>query len=94
MARSRHSNKEIEAALQYAELKGWRVVQSRRGHNWGRMYCSLASREGCQHPSIPLPEFPTTTRIACMKLLMLVNIENSAINKTPLPRCSRTWYAA
>jgi hypothetical protein len=38
MARSRHPNKQIEAALQYAEDKGWRVEQA-TGHAWGRMYC-------------------------------------------------------
>ncbi|MEX2473805.1 hypothetical protein [Marinobacter sp.] len=38
MKRSRHSKKEIEEALTYAEAHGWRVVPS-TGHAWGRLYC-------------------------------------------------------
>ena len=48
MARSRHSKKEIEAALQYAEAHGWRIVQAQRGHNWGCMYCAHSQRDGCK----------------------------------------------
>ena len=40
MARSKHSNKEIEAALKHAEQHGWRVEKSgKSGHAWGRIYC-------------------------------------------------------
>src|SRR5258708_5195009 len=35
MGRSRHSDKHIERAVQYAETLGWRVVLS-NGHAWGR----------------------------------------------------------
>ena len=45
MARPRHSNKEIEAAVQYAESSGWTMRM--QGH-WGRMYCAHADRDGCQ----------------------------------------------
>lgn len=38
MARRRHGNKEIEAALTYAEAYGWRIEMA-RGHAWGRLYC-------------------------------------------------------
>jgi hypothetical protein len=58
MARRRHPNKEIEAALQYAESEGWRVVQSRRGHNWGRMYCPFGARGGCQKSIHSTPRVP------------------------------------
>jgi len=51
MARSRHPNKEIEAALQYAESKGWRVVQTKRGHRWGAIYCPRRARGAC-HASV------------------------------------------
>lgn len=39
MARNKHSKKEVEAALSYAESKGWRVEDGGGGHAWGRMYC-------------------------------------------------------
>lgn len=38
MARKPHPNKEIEAAIRYAESHGWRV-QPASGHAWGRMFC-------------------------------------------------------
>ena len=46
MARSRHPDKEIEAAIAYAEQRGWRVVPV-SGHAWGRLYCAQADRDGC-----------------------------------------------
>ena len=49
MTRSRHPNKEIEKALQFAAGKGWRIKESIGGsaHAWGRMYCPLKTRDGC-----------------------------------------------
>lgn len=45
--RPKHPNKEIEHALKYAELKGWRYLPSgNSAHSWGRILCPLASREG------------------------------------------------
>ncbi|SOB78060.1 hypothetical protein SAMN04488490_3906 [Marinobacter sp. LV10R510-11A] len=38
MRRKRHTDKDIEAAIAYAEIKGWRI-EMRNGHAWGRMYC-------------------------------------------------------
>lgn len=46
MARPRHPNKEIEAAVAYAEALGWRVVPI-SGHAWDRLYCRWAGRDGC-----------------------------------------------
>ncbi len=34
----KHPNKEIRAAIEYAESKGWRVEES-KGHPWGRILC-------------------------------------------------------
>jgi hypothetical protein len=34
----KHPNKEIEAVVRYAELKGWQVVE-RQGHAWGILRC-------------------------------------------------------
>ncbi len=40
MARNKHPNKHIEAALRYAESKDWRVVESgKSAHAWGKLYC-------------------------------------------------------
>jgi hypothetical protein len=40
--RRRHPDREIENALQFAELNGWRVVPG-GSHAWGRMYCPTLS---------------------------------------------------
>lgn len=48
MSRKKHPNKEIEAAIQYAEKQGWRYKQSGdSAHAWGRLLCPLQNREGC-----------------------------------------------
>lgn len=45
MTRPRHSKKEVEEAIQYAEAKGWRLREM--GH-FGRLFCAKADRDGCQ----------------------------------------------
>lgn len=44
-ARPRHTRKEVEEAVEYAESLGW--VWKKQGH-WGRLYCPQADRDGCQ----------------------------------------------
>lgn len=46
--RDRHDDPAVEEALQYAEELGWRVDVRHNGHVWGRIFCPLASRSGCQ----------------------------------------------
>jgi hypothetical protein len=45
MSRPRHTNKDVEEAVAYAESEGWAF--RKQGH-WGRLYCSQADRDGCQ----------------------------------------------
>jgi len=47
MTRPRHPSKEIEAAVAYAESRGWRFRKA-RGHAWGRLLCPRNARDGCQ----------------------------------------------
>jgi len=47
MARPRHSKKEVEAAVVYAEARGWRWRKG-EGHCWGRLKCTRPDRQGCQ----------------------------------------------
>jgi hypothetical protein len=47
MPRPRHPNKEIEAAVRYAEGLGWTCTLS-TGHAWGRLRCAHGQRGGCQ----------------------------------------------
>lgn len=48
MDRSRHPDKHIERAIQYAESLGWRVLKSNaRAHSWGKLCCPLRTRDGC-----------------------------------------------
>ena len=47
MAVADHPNKEIRAAVAYAEQQGWRVVKSSaRAHVWGQLFCPHAARGG------------------------------------------------
>lgn len=43
--RPRHQNKEIEAAVQFALDRGWRLKKS-NGHIWGQLLCPYESRVG------------------------------------------------
>ena len=44
--RTRHTSKEIEAAVAYAESKGWTLIPA-KGHAWGILRCPRARRDGC-----------------------------------------------
>ena len=45
--RPKHSKKEIEQAIKYAESKGWRYqATGNSAHAWGRLLCPLTNREG------------------------------------------------
>ena len=45
--RSSHPNKEIEAAVAYAEQQGWSWAKV-NGHAWGKLLCPHHDREGCK----------------------------------------------
>jgi hypothetical protein len=45
VTRPRHPNKEVEAAVVYAESRDWSF--RKMGH-WGRLFCPRADRDGCQ----------------------------------------------
>jgi len=47
MPRPIHPDKDIEAAVTFAESKGWRHVHC-NGHAWGRLFCRLGQRGGCR----------------------------------------------
>ncbi len=48
MNRRQHPNKEIEAAIKYAENLRWRYRQAgSSAHAWGRLLCPFESRDGC-----------------------------------------------
>lgn len=57
MGRSRHPNKEIEAAIREAEARGWRV-QAGGSHAWGFLLCTEQSREGCRVTVYSTPRNP------------------------------------
>lgn len=57
MARTRHPDKHIEKAIQYAEAQGWYVVKS-NGHAWGRLLCQHEGRDGCKFSVWSTPNNP------------------------------------
>jgi hypothetical protein len=59
MARSRHAKKEIEAAVAYAESKGWTFTKaSSKAHIWGTLRCPRAGRDGCSRFVYSTPRVP------------------------------------
>lgn len=66
LARSRHPNKEIEAAVQYAEGLGWRFSKL-AGHGWGELLCPLANRDGCRVFIYATPKNPEGAARACRR---------------------------
>lgn len=60
--RRRHPDKEIENALQFAELNGWRVVPG-GSHAWGRMYCP-ARNDTCRCGAFCITSIWSTPRNA------------------------------
>ena len=48
-SRPTHPNKEVEAAIAYAEAKGWRYkAAGKSAHAWGRLLCPFADTTGCR----------------------------------------------
>jgi len=45
----RHKDKDIQAAIEYALLRGWRLFEG-GSHAWGFLYCPLQERAGCRVP--------------------------------------------
>ena len=44
---ARHPNKHIEAAIRYAEERGWTLYKAGpRAHIYGELYCPLGTRDG------------------------------------------------
>lgn len=57
--RQKHPNKEIEAAIVYAEGKNWIYKDSgKSAHAWGRLLCPLHTREGHQMSIWSTPRNP------------------------------------
>jgi hypothetical protein len=49
MARPVHPDKDIEAAVSFAEAKGWRfVAPGNSSHAWGRLFCPGGQRGDCR----------------------------------------------
>ncbi len=44
MTRKKHSKKEVEQALVYAEKQGWRIEVG-GSHAWGKIYCPYNDRD-------------------------------------------------
>ena len=57
MSRRRHTKKEVEDAIQFAEKHGW-VVELRSGHVWAVLKCPQHSRDGCMIKVHSTPQNP------------------------------------
>ena len=57
MARPRHPDKDIEAAVAYAEARGWAIVRA-GSHAWGILRCPRRGRDGHQRSVYSTPRNP------------------------------------
>jgi dissimilatory sulfite reductase (desulfoviridin) alpha/beta subunit len=58
MARPRHPDKDIEAAVRYAESRGWAFVRT-GSHVWGVLHCAGTGRGACRFHVYSTPRNPT-----------------------------------
>ena len=79
MVRRTHAKKEIEAALTYAERRGWRIQSGGTGHAWGKMYCPYKEAE-CRCGEFCISSVWSTPKIAVIhaRLLRHKNKKNTA----------------
>lgn len=57
--RKKHPNKAIEAAIKFAEEKGWRYQETgNSSHAWGKLLCTFEGREGCSMSIYSTPKVP------------------------------------
>lgn len=58
-SRPTHPNKEIEAAVKYAEANGWRYkAVGKSSHAWGRLLCPFPDTTGCRLSVWSTPQSP------------------------------------
>ena len=57
MARPRHPDKDIEAAVCYAEGRGWEYVRP-GAHAWGILHCPERGRDGHRFSVYSTPRIP------------------------------------
>ena len=56
---ARHPNKHIEAAIRYAEERGWTFQKAGpRSHLYGTLWCPHRERDGHRHPVFSTPRSP------------------------------------
>lgn len=54
-----HPSKEIDAAIDYAVGRGWRLIKAGpRAHIWGTLYCHQSDRQGCRFRVYCTPRNP------------------------------------
>lgn len=54
----RHKDKDIQAAVEYAQLRGWRLFVG-GSHAWGFLNCPHEERDGCRISIWSTPRNPT-----------------------------------
>ena len=82
MARKAHPKKDIESALQYAELNGWRIEIS-TGHAWGRMYCPSNSKD-CRCGEFCIASIWSTPKNPANHAKQLRRVVDNCIDRSPV----------
>lgn len=81
MAGKKHSKKEIQEAIEYAESKGWRVEPSgKSAHAWGQMYCPYNDKE-CRCGEFCISSIWSTPRSAEVHAKQIRRIVDKCVGK-------------
>ncbi len=80
MARRKHPKPEIESALKYAELSGWRI-ETGGSHAWGRMYCPFRD-SSCRCGEFCITSIWSTPKNAGNHARQLMRIVNNCSRMT------------
>ena len=79
MTRRRHSKKEIEDAIQYAEQHNWRI-ETGGGHAWGKMYCPTNNKT-CRCGEFCITSINSTPKSPANHAKQIRRVVDNCINK-------------
>lgn len=81
--RRSHAKKEVEAALVYAETRGWLVIPGKgRSHAWGKMFCPL-NQADCRCGEFCITSIWSTPRSAGNHASMLRRVVDNCTASSP-----------
>jgi hypothetical protein len=70
MGIKKHPNKAIQAVIEDALSRGWRLIEpGKSAHAWGFLYCPEVSRKGCKISIWRTPRVPENHAKQILKII-------------------------